>query len=91
LAVGNGVPRSSGEAHERLFTSYAAACVRLPWRRPSLARELPDQWVNAANLTLLGALRRWAPQAIDWSAMGDIVPVLDAFEAHMAAKTTRRH
>jgi len=42
-------------------------------------------------LTLLGALRRWAPQAIDWTALGDIAPVLDAFEAFMDAKTARRH
>jgi len=52
---------------------------------------LPEQWINAAALTLLSALRRGAPQAIDWSAMGDVMPVLDAFEAHLEAKTARRH
>jgi hypothetical protein len=30
---------------------------------------LPEQWINAANLTLLTALRRSAPQAIDWTEM----------------------
>src|SRR5262249_32093609 len=52
-----------------------------------LVQEFPEQWVNAASLTLLGALRRWAPHAIDWKMMSDIVPVLDAFEAHMEAQT----
>jgi hypothetical protein len=47
--------------------------------------------MNAANLVLLGALRRWAPQAIDWSQMRDVVPVLDAFEVRIASKTARRH
>jgi hypothetical protein len=31
----------------------------------SLLQELPEQWINAASLTLLSALRRRAPQAID--------------------------
>jgi hypothetical protein len=52
---------------------------------------LPEQWINAANLTLLAALRRSAPQAIDWTEMQDIVPTLDAFEEAMASKTARRH
>jgi len=56
-----------------------------------LVQQLPEQWISAANLTLLSALRRCAPEAIDWTAMGDIVPVLDAFEAHMDSKTARRH
>jgi arylsulfatase A-like enzyme len=50
-----------------------------------------EGWVNTANLTLLGELRRRAPEAINWAAMQDIVPTLDAFEAHMAGKTARRH
>jgi len=29
--------------------------------------------------------------AIDWSGMQDVVPLLDAFEAHMDGKTARRH
>jgi hypothetical protein len=29
----------------------------------------------------LAALRRWAPEAIDWAGMPDVIPVLDAFEA----------
>jgi hypothetical protein len=40
---------------------------------------------------LLGALRRWATHAIDWLGMQDMVPVLDAFEAAMDAKASRRH
>jgi hypothetical protein len=40
---------------------------------------------------LLAELRRRAPHAIDWTAMGDVVPLLDAFEAHMESKTARRH
>jgi hypothetical protein len=57
----------------------------------SLVQDRPEQWVNIANLTLLSALRRRAPHAIDWTGMGDIVPVLDAFEAHTDSKTARRH
>jgi hypothetical protein len=49
------------------------------------------RWVNGANLLLLAELRRRAPHAIDWAGMPDVVPVLDAFEAHMAGKTARRH
>jgi hypothetical protein len=43
-------------------------------------RDEPRQWINSANLTLLAELRRRAPQAIDWAAMGDVVLVLDAFD-----------
>jgi hypothetical protein len=57
----------------------------------ALVQELPEQWINAANLVLLGALRRGAPQAINWSEMQDVVPLLDAFEAAMDSKTARRH
>jgi len=46
-----------------------------------LIQEEPPGWVNTANLALLGELRRRAPEAIDWAAMGDVVSVLDAFEA----------
>ena len=56
-----------------------------------LVQDGPAGWVNTANLTLLAELRRRAPQAIDWTAMGDIVPVLDDFKAHMESKTARRH
>jgi hypothetical protein len=45
----------------------------------SLVRDLPEVWINTANLTLLGELRRRATEAIDWTGMPDIVPVLDAF------------
>jgi hypothetical protein len=50
----------------------------------------PQQWVNTANLTLLSALRRLAPHAIDWTAMGSVVPVLDAFEAAMDSRGAHR-
>jgi hypothetical protein len=56
-----------------------------------LVKDGPQQWVNTANLTLLGELRRRAPHAIDWAAMGDVVPLLDAFEASMESKVARRH
>jgi hypothetical protein len=46
-----------------------------------LVQDGPVGWVNTANLTLLGELRRRAPHAIDWTSMADVVPVLDAFEA----------
>jgi hypothetical protein len=32
-----------------------------------LIQEEPVGWVNTANLVLLGALRRWAPEAVDWA------------------------
>jgi hypothetical protein len=52
-----------------------------------------EQWVSAVSLLLLGALRRCAPQAIDWAGLTDagIVNQLDAFEAAMDSKTARRH
>jgi hypothetical protein len=50
----------------------------------------PQEWVNTANLTLLGELRRRAPEAIDWTGMPDVVPVLDAFEAARDSGTARR-
>jgi len=57
----------------------------------ALVRELPEQWVSAASLVLLGALRRWPPHAIGWDGMPDVIPVLDAFEEAVANKTARRH
>jgi hypothetical protein len=54
-------------------------------------QDLPEQWINAANLTLRAALRRHAPHAINWSGMKDIIPLLDEFESHMATKASRRH
>jgi hypothetical protein len=56
-----------------------------------LIQDAPPGWVNTANLTLLGELRRRAPEVIDWDAMGDVVPVLDAFEASRVSETARRH
>ncbi len=46
-----------------------------------LLQDEPEHWVGAVNMTLLGELRRRAPEAIDWSRMGDVIPMLDAFEA----------
>jgi len=57
----------------------------------ALIQDEPAGWVNAANLTLLGELRRRAPEAIDWARMPDVIPVLDAFEAHLDLETARRH
>jgi hypothetical protein len=57
----------------------------------ALARDVAEQWTNAAAVVLLGELRRRAPDAIDWDAMADVVPVVDAFEAHMASKSASRH
>jgi hypothetical protein len=34
-----------------------------------LIQDGPAGWVNIANLTLLGALRRRAPEAIDWAGL----------------------
>ena len=45
-----------------------------------LLQDGPANWVNAANLTLLAELRRRAPHSIDWPEVGDVVPLLDAFE-----------
>jgi hypothetical protein len=49
-----------------------------------LIQEEPAGWVNTANLTLFGELRRRA-------RMPDVLPVLDAFEEAMVSKTARRH
>jgi hypothetical protein len=49
------------------------------------------QQVNTASLTLLGELRRRAPEAVDWMGIPDIVPLLDAFEAAMDSNTVHRH
>jgi hypothetical protein len=65
--------------------------ARPPDLHLSLVQDLPEQWINAANLVLLSALRRRAPQAINWSEMQNIVPLLDAFEESMAGKTACRH
>jgi len=54
-----------------------------------LIQDEPAGWVNTANLVLLGELRRRAPEAIDWDAMADVVPVLDAFEAAMGERFRR--
>jgi hypothetical protein len=43
--------------------------------------ELWERWLSAASLMLLAELRRRAPHAIDWTAMRNVVSVLDAFEA----------
>jgi len=53
----------------------------------------PVGWVNSANLTLLGALRRRAPEAIDWAQLtaAGVVAQLDAFEAARASQTAGHH
>jgi hypothetical protein len=56
-----------------------------------LIQDAPAGWVNTANLALLRAFRRRAPEAIDWAGMPDVLPVLDAFEAARASQTARRH
>jgi hypothetical protein len=56
-----------------------------------LIQDEPIGWIETANLTLLGALRRRAPHAIDWTAMGDVVPLLDAFETWTGSRTARHH
>jgi hypothetical protein len=35
---------------------------------------------------MLAELRGRAPHAIDWTAMGDVVPILDEFEAARASR-----
>jgi hypothetical protein len=57
-----------------------------------LIQDEPPGWVDIANLTLLGELRRRAPEAIDWAGLtaAGIVQMLDAFEAAQEAPA-RRH
>jgi len=57
-----------------------------------LIQDEPPGWVNAANLTLVGELRRRA-EAIDWAGLtaAGIVQMLDAFEAARASQTARHH
>jgi hypothetical protein len=54
-----------------------------------LVQDEPPGWVNTANLTLLGELRRRAPEAINWAGMPDVI--LDAFEAERASQTAHHH
>jgi hypothetical protein len=58
----------------------------------AFVQDLPEQWIGAANLVLLGALRRRAPEAIDWAGFtaAGVVAQLDAFEAAQEAPA-RRH
>jgi hypothetical protein len=57
-----------------------------------LNQDEPQQWVNAVNLTLPDALRRHAPEAIEWErpTAACVVAQLDAFEAAQEAPA-RRH
>jgi len=55
------------------------------------ARALSGRWFDTVSLTLLGELRRRAPHAIDWAAMGNIVPLIEAFEAVKDGRPVRRH
>jgi hypothetical protein len=53
-----------------------------------LVQDEPVGWVNTANLSLLGELRRRAPEAIDWERLTDagVVQMLDDFEvAHQTS------
>jgi hypothetical protein len=54
-----------------------------------LLQDEPQGWVNTANLMLLGALRRHAPEAITLTDAG-VVAQLDAFETALAT-LVRRH
>jgi hypothetical protein len=44
-----------------------------------------------SNLMLLAGLRHRASEAIDWTGMQDVVPLLDAFEASRDSGTARWH
>jgi hypothetical protein len=82
----------AGSEHARLVYS-------LQWKHNAeppdyemvLIQDEPVGWINTANLTLLGALRRRAPHAIDWAGMPDVIPILDEFEAARDSGTARRH
>jgi len=54
-----------------------------------LLQDEPCQWVNTANLMLLGELRRRAPHRSIGPEWGDVVPILDAFEAARDSGTGR--
>jgi hypothetical protein len=56
-----------------------------------LIQDEPAGWT--ANLTLLGALRRRAPDAIDWGPLfaAGVVQMLDDFEAARESRAARRH
>jgi len=58
-----------------------------------LVQDEPVGWVNIANLTLLGKLRRRAPEAVDWAGLtaAGIVQMLDDFEAARDSQTARHH
>jgi hypothetical protein len=87
----DGIEASINELYKKIYSLQWQHNAHPPDFHLSLVQALPEQWINAANLTLLAALRRSAPQAIDWTEMQDIVPTLDAFEEAMASKTARRH
>jgi hypothetical protein len=58
-----------------------------------LIQDEPSGWVDTANLTLLGELRRRAPHAIDWAGLtaAGVVAELDAFEAAQESRPACRH
>jgi hypothetical protein len=92
-AIERVAPRSS--SIRRGWCTRCAGCTR-PNRRTSnwcwhRTTRSWQRWLNAASLTLLAALRHRAPEAIDWAGMPDVIPVLDAFEASMESKVSRRH
>jgi hypothetical protein len=58
-----------------------------------LVQDEPSGWVDTANLTPLGELRRRAPHAIDWAGLtaAGVVAELDAFEAAQESRPARQH
>ena len=97
--IGRGVAASVPEHSAAFKLDPARLVYSLRWKHNAhppdfemvLVQGEPVGWVNTANLTLLSELRRRAPEAIDWAAMGDVVPVLDAFEVARASQTARHH
>jgi hypothetical protein len=57
------------------FAPVETQCTPPPDFELVLVQDGPQQWINTANLTLLAELRRRATEAIDWIAMGDVVPL----------------
>jgi len=78
-------PSANASAAAALLGSTRHICPITRWCRSRTSR-----WVNAANLTLLGELRRPA-EAIEWAGLTatGIVQMLDAFEAAQASQTAR--
>jgi hypothetical protein len=65
----DGIEASINELYKKIYSPQWQYNAHPPDFHLSLVQALPEQWINAANLTLLTALRRSAPQAIDWTEM----------------------